>query len=604
MTLIPPSTRHQSSTRTVGRGFQAVALMLGISLVLLGGICSRLAYLQIYEGERNRQLADNNRIRLIPKQPERGAILDRKGEVLAISRLSHSVYIWPLARRKNEWVGSLKRLSQILHIPEEDIRKRLEQAGYNSPFLLRIARSISPAQVTALAEYANELEGVQVEPEAVRYYPNGDLAAHVLGYTGEMSDEELKQRKSEGYRLGDVIGQMGIEAAYESLLRGEWGGQQVEVDGAGQVVRVLGRKPTQAGKSVHLTLDLDLQKAAEAALGDRKGAIVAINPQNGAILAMVSRPAFDPNLFSGRISNAQWKQLQSADHPFVNRALQGFPPASTFKVVTTTAGLESGRFSPDTVLQTYPSLKIGGIEFGDWNHAGFGPLNFVGALAMSSDTFFYQIGMGVGDQNLIKWTRQYGFGRKTGVELAAEESPGLVPDDSWKRKILKEGWFLGDTVNMSIGQGYLQTSPLQIAVMFAVPANGGFLVKPHLLKDNEEAQSWRESLNLKPSTVDILRSGLREVVSTGTGSALNVEGLPPISGKSGTAEDFGRKTHTWFGAYAPSSKPEIVVVAFGENSGGGGGSVAAPMVRQVLQAYFHPTKKPVKQTGVEQVLTD
>jgi penicillin-binding protein 2 len=578
--------------------------MLGISLVLLGGICSRLAYLQIYEGERNRQLADNNRIRLIPKQPERGAILDRKGEVLAISRLSHSVYIWPLARRKNEWVGSLKRLSQILHIPEEDIRKRLEQAGYNSPFLLRIARSISPAQVTALAEYANELEGVQVEPEAVRYYPNGDLAAHVLGYTGEMSDEELKQRKSEGYRLGDVIGQMGIEAAYESLLRGEWGGQQVEVDGAGQVVRVLGRKPTQAGKSVHLTLDLDLQKAAEAALGDRKGAIVAINPQNGAILAMVSRPAFDPNLFSGRISNAQWKQLQSADHPFVNRALQGFPPASTFKVVTTTAGLESGRFSPDTVLQTYPSLKIGGIEFGDWNHAGFGPLNFVGALAMSSDTFFYQIGMGVGDQNLIKWTRQYGFGRKTGVELAAEESPGLVPDDSWKRKILKEGWFLGDTVNMSIGQGYLQTSPLQIAVMFAVPANGGFLVKPHLLKDNEEAQSWRESLNLKPSTVDILRSGLREVVSTGTGSALNVEGLPPISGKSGTAEDFGRKTHTWFGAYAPSSKPEIVVVAFGENSGGGGGSVAAPMVRQVLQAYFHPTKKPVKQTGVEQVLTD
>jgi penicillin-binding protein 2 len=578
--------------------------MLGISLVMLGGICSRLAYLQIYEGERNRQLADNNRIRLIPKQPERGAILDRKGEVLAISRLSHSVYIWPLARRKNEWGGSLKRLSQILHISEEDIRKRLEQAGYNSPFLLRIARSISPAQVTALAEYANELEGVQVEPEAVRYYPNGDLAAHVLGYTGEMSDEELKQRKSEGYRLGDVIGQMGIEAAYENLLRGEWGGQQVEVDGAGQVVRVLGRKPTQAGKGVHLTLDLDLQKAAEAALGDRKGAIVAINPQNGAILAMVSRPAFDPNLFSGRISNAQWKQLQSADHPFVNRALQGFPPASTFKIVTTTAGLETGRFSPDTVLQTYPSLKIGGIEFGDWNHAGFGPLSFVGALAMSSDTFFYQIGMGVGDQNLIKWTRQYGFGRKTGVELAAEESPGLVPDDSWKRKVLKEGWFLGDTVNMSIGQGYLQTSPLQIAVMFAVPANGGFLVKPHLLKDNEEAQSWRESLNLKPSTVEILRSGLREVVSTGTGSALNVEGLPPISGKSGTAEDFGRKTHTWFGAYAPANKPEIVVVAFGENSGGGGGSVAAPMVRQVLQAYFHPTKKPVKQTGVEQVLTD
>jgi penicillin-binding protein 2 len=604
MTLTQPSSNRQSNARTVGRGYQSVAIMLGISVVLLAGICSRLAYLQIYEGDRNRQLADNNRIRLIPKQPERGTILDRKGQLLAVSRLSHSVYIWPLARKKNEWGSTFQRLSQILNIPEADIQKRLEQAGYNSPFLIRIARSISPKQVTALAEYGNELEGVQVEPEAVRYYPNGDLAAHVLGYTGEMSDEELQRRKGEGYRLGDVIGQMGIESAYESLLRGEWGGQQVEVDGMGQVVRILGRKPTQAGKSVRLTLDLELQKAAEAALGNRKGAIVAIDPSNGAVLAMVSRPAFDPNLFSGRISEAQWKQLQNTDHPFVNRALQGFPPASTFKIVTTTAGIESGKFSPDTVLQTYPFLKIGGIDFGDWNRAGFGPLNFTGAMAWSSDTFFYQIGMGVGDKGLIQWTRRYGFGRKTGIELASEESAGLVPDDTWKRKEIKEGWFLGDTVNMSIGQGYLQGSPLQVAVMFAVPANGGYLVQPHLLKDNEEAKNWSESLSLKPITVDILRRGLREVVTAGTGSALNISELPPIAGKSGTAEDFGRKSHTWFGAYAPADKPTIVVVAFGENSGGGGGSVAAPMVRQVLQAYFHPNKKPVKQADVEHVLTD
>ena len=319
---------------------------------------------------------------------------------------------------------------------------------------------------------------------------------------------------------------------------------------------------------------------------------------------MVSRPTFDPNLFSTRITDAQWQRLQSEDHPFVNRAIQGFPPASTFKIVTTTAALETGKFNPDTVLGTYPSITVGGIEFGDWNHAGFGPLGFVGALQWSSDTFFYQIGMGVGDRDLIQWTRRYGFGRKTGIDLAEEESPGLVPDDDWKRKEVKEGWFLGDTVNMSIGQGFLQTTPLQVAMMFAVPANNGYLVKPHLLKDNEAAQNWSESLNLKPETVRILREGLRAVVDGGTGAALNVASLPPVSGKSGTAEDIGRESHTWFGAYAPTAKPEIVVVAFGENSGGGGGSFAAPIVRQVLENYFNPKKKTSGPSQLESVPTD
>src|SRR6476469_1041093 len=328
---------QQPATRTVGRSYQSLAFMLVVSLFMLGGMGSRLAYLQLVEGTRNRQLAENNRIRLIPKQPERGKILDRQGNILAGSRLSHSVFLWPLARKQSEWPATLKRLSQILRVPEAEIQKRLEQAGYTSPYLVRIARGVSPAQVTALAEYSNEMEGVEVDAEAVRYYTYGDLAANVLGYTGEMSDEELEKRKGEGYRLGDVIGQMGVEAAYEKQLRGEWGGQQVEVDGMGQVVRILGEKQTQAGKDVRLTLDLKLQKAAEAALGDRKGAIVAMDPNNGAVLAMVSRPAFDPNLFSTRITDAQWERLQSEDHPFVNRAVQGYPPASTFKIVTTTA---------------------------------------------------------------------------------------------------------------------------------------------------------------------------------------------------------------------------------------------------------------------------
>jgi penicillin-binding protein 2 len=336
-------------------------------------------------------------------------------------------------------------------------------------------------------------------------------------------------------------------------------------------------------------LDLKVQKAAEAALGDRKGAIVALDPNNGAVLAMVSRPAFDPNIFSTRITQATWKQLQSKGNPFVNRAMRGFPPASTFKIVTTTAGLESGKFSPDTVLQTYAALQVGNTAFGEWNHAGFGSIGFVRALAMSSNTFFGQIGRGVGGPTLIEWSRKYGLGQKTGIELS-EEASGLVADEAWKQKAYKWEWTVGDTVNMSIGQGFTQATPLQLAVMFSIPANGGYRVKPHLLKDNEDSKNWRKPLNLKPSTINVIREGLRQVIASGTGAALNVPHLPPISGKSGTAEAPPGKPHAWFGAYAPSDKPEIVVLAFAEHSGGSGGKIAGPMALQVLEGYFD--KKP------------
>ena len=590
MTVFQPSSgRRQPTPRTVGRNYQPLFLMLLVSLFLLGAMGSRLAYLQLIQGTRNRQLAENNRIRLIPKQPVRGNIFDRKGRVLASSRLSYAVYLWPIALKKTDWHETRQRLSKTLNLPEADIQKRVERAGFNSPSLIRIERDISPAQITALAEYSNQLEGVEVDIEAVRNYPNGDLAAHVLGYTGELNDEELAKRKGEGYRSGDIVGQMGVEQAFEDKLRGEWGGQQVEVDGAGQVLRVLGHKKAKPGKDVQLTLDLKVQKAAEAALGDRKGAIVAIDPNNGAVLAMVSRPAFDPNIFSTRITQATWKQLQSKGNPFVNRAMRGFPPASTFKIITTTAGLESGKFSPDTVLQTYAALQVGNTAFGEWNHAGFGPLGFVGALANSSNTFFGQIGRGVGGPALIEWARKYGLGQKTGIELS-EEASGLVADEAWKQKAYKWEWTVGDTVNMSIGQGFTQATPLQLAVMFSIPANGGYRVKPHLLKDDEDSKSWRKSLNLKPSTIKVIREGLRQVIASGTGAALNVPHLPPISGKSGTAEAPPGKPHAWFGAYAPLDKPEIVVLAFAEHSGGSGGKIAGPMAVQVLEAYFD--KKP------------
>ncbi len=590
MTVIQPSSGGRPTPRTVGRNFQSVFVMLFVSLLLLGGLGSRLAYLQIIEGTRNRQMAEDNRIRLIPKQPVRGNIFDRKGRVLATSRLSHAVYVWPIARKKSQWPATLNRLSEILKIPASDIQQRLEKAGYNSPSLLRIARDISPAQVTALQEYSKELQGVEVDIEAVRNYPNGDVAAHVLGYTGELNDAELAKRKAEGYRMGDIVGQMGVESAFETQLRGEWGGQQVEVDGTGRVLRVIGQKQAQSGKDISLTLDLEVQKAAEAALanakgGVRKGAVVALNPNNGAVLAMVSHPNFDPNIFTSRITPEIWKQLQSKDHPFVNRALRGFPPASTFKIITATAGMESGKFSPSTVLPTFSALRVGGVAFGEWNKAGFGSIGFVRAMAMSSNTFFGQIGLGAGGPKLIEWTRKFGFGQKTGIELS-EEFSGLVADDAWKQKTYKWEWTVGDTVNMSIGQGFTQATPLQVGVMFAVPANGGYRVKPHLLKDDEDSKQWRESLNIKPETIKMLQRGLREVVSGGTGKAMNVPEIPPAAGKSGTAEAPPGKSHAWFGTYAPFDKPEIVVVVFCEHSGGGGGATAAPIALEVMKAYF------------------
>ena len=589
MAILPPLLSSQKNTRTVGRGVQSTFVIL-FTLLMLSGIGARLVYLQIVQGAKYRQRAESNRVRIIPKQPERGNIFDRNGKLLASTRYPRSVYLWPMAHRKSSWSVVGPRLAQILEIPQAEIEKTLQESAFNPSSLIRIARNLNEAQVTALREYENELPGVEINTEAVRYYPYGKELAHILGYTREITAEQLEKKKAQGYRLGDVMGQMGIEKAYEKLLRGEWGGQQIEVDGSGRPLRVLGTKQAKSGNDLHLTIDLETQIAAEKALGNRNGAIVAIDPKNGAILAMVSHPGFDPNIFSKqKLSQKDWESLQGSEHPLVNRAISAFPPASTFKIVTTTAALESGQFSPDTVLQTYGSLTIGGTRFGEWNHAGFGPLGFVGALQWSSDTFFYQIGKRVGGPTLISWTRKYGFGQKTGLEFTTEEAKGLVPDDNWKQKVWKRPWTIGDTINMSIGQGALQTTPLQVAVMFAVPANGGYRVQPHLLKDHEQAKSWRESLNLKPTTVKVLRAGLRKVVSEGTGKVLNTPTLPPVAGKSGTAEAWRRgvkENHAWFGAYAPADKPEILVVAFAEHSGGGGGSVAAPMILAVMEKHF------------------
>lgn len=584
---------RKKDSRTVGRGFQSIFLII-FTFALTSVISARLAYLQIIEGKKFSERADSNRIRVIPRLPERGNVFDRNGQTIATTRYTRSVYVWPMAHTKPSWENtSGPRLSKILGIPLKDIEAELEKAGPKTTGLVRIARDINEAQVTALREYEHDLPHVEIPTEAVRFYPHGKITAHVTGFTRELTREQYQEKKAEGYRLGDVIGQMGIEHAFESTLRGEWGGKQVEVDGKGRPLRTLGEKEAKAGKDIRLTLDLQLQKAAEKALGGKNGTVIAINPHNGGILAMVSHPTFDPNVFSKQ--NASAKEIQNIlldkGHPLLNRALRAYPPASTFKIVTTAAGLESGKFSPNLVLPTYGSLTFGGTRFAEWNHAGFGPLGWTGAMAMSSDTFFYQIGSKIGPEKIVEWTRKFGFGQRTGFEFKIEESRGLVPDKEYTLKTMKRPPTVGDAVNMSIGQGALLTTPLQVAVMFAVPANGGFRVQPHLIKDNEEAKSWRETTGMKPQTAKIIRDGLRKVITEGTAKKLNTPTLPPIAGKTGTAEAWMtngvKRNHTWFGGYAPAEKPEILVVAFAEHSDGGGGSVAAPVALEVMQDYFH-----------------
>ncbi len=588
MTLISPLAKVQrkESSRTVGRGGKPWFIMVLVSLLLFGGICSRLAYLQLVEGNYNQELARSNSIRLAPKAPVRGNIFDRNGKILATTKLAYSVFIWPLAQSKPEWSETRNLLAGIIDIAPEELDTLVQTEGINSTQLIRVARNLTPAQVTAIEEHHQSLDSVEVIIEPVRTYPYGALAPHVLGYTRELTPEELESRRDQGYRLKDVIGKMGLEASLESRLRGEWGGQEILVNRDGQIVEILGERQAKAGEDIVTTLDVDLQKAAQAILGSKKGAIVALDPRDGSVLAMTSFPYFDPNVFSGKISPEKWQEMTALGDPFMNRGIRGFPPASTFKIVTAIAGMESGRYPASTVLQTGPYLAAAGVRFYEWNRAGFGAAGYQKALQWSSNTFFGQIARGIGGETLIDWSRRFGFGSRTGIELK-EETPGLIADNEWKQARFKQDWTVGDTINMSIGQGFTTATPLQIAVMFSVPANGGDRVTPHLVQTDNPV---KESLNIDPVNINMVSKGLRSVVDSGTGQALKVPELPPAAGKSGTAEAPPGPSHAWFGGYAPYDKPEIVVVAFAENSGGGGGSVAGPMVRDVMKVYFDKKK--------------
>ncbi len=580
---------------------QQPKVLLALVLLFCGAMVARLSWLQLIQGARYRELADKTRIRRVPRSPIRGRLLDRKGRELASSKLSYNLYLYPRLVNDANWPALRDSLSQLLNLDKEDLDQRrlkslreLRKGVSKDRYRITLATDLKSEQVLRFRELASSFEGAQVDVDVLRHYPYGTLAAHVLGYTQPINEKEFKTLGDQGYDIRDRIGRIGVEAAYESLLRGKWGGQMLEVNAMGEVQRSLGDKPSQAGRDLVLTLDLDLQLAAEKALSDKPGgAIVALDPRNGAILAMASRPTFDPNFFSQLfIPDQEYYQLfNSPSEPLFSRAMNAYDPGSTWKPVTSMAGMESGKFPADVRLKTAAFIPYGGIPFKEHNGAGFGTIGYEDALRFSSNTFFYQVGMGVGSKALYQAAIKLGFDARTGIEIGYQEAKGLVGHKEWAVKYPPrrgEPWGTSDMVNASIGQSVVQITPLQLARAYAVFANGGYLVTPHLAEGKTDWTSSlrRTKVDIKPSTLATIRRGLRKVVEDGTGSGINLPNFPPVAGKTGTAEDStGGPDHAWFACFAPYESAEIVVVAFAQNTPGGGSVHALPMARQVLQAW-------------------
>ena len=582
---------------------QQPLVLLMVVLVFCSAMVSRLVWMQLLEGPRFKELADENRIRLVPRSPIRGRLLDRKGRVLATSKLTYSLYLEPRLVSDADWPELRNRLASLLNLDPLLLDQRRDRGTDRDGYRTRLMLDLKPEQVLRFREQALALRGAQVDVDILRFYPHGSLAAHALGYTQPITESEYDTLVEKGYKIRDRIGRTGVEAAYETHLRGKWGGQMLEVNAMGEVQRNLGDRPSESGQDLTLTLDLDLQRAAEQALADKPGgAVVALEAKTGAVLALASKPGFDPNFFSKLITTQKEYDalFLNPNKPLLSRAMNPYDPGSTWKPVTAMAGMESGKFPPTTKLQTKACITYGGHCFPDHNGAGFGQIGYADALRFSSNTFFYQVGVGVGSRALKQAANQLGFQQKTGIEIDWEESVGLVGDEDWAengRGWADPGstpWIPEDMASASIGQSVVQITPLQLARAYAVFANGGWLVTPHLAKGEIDwmAPQYRRAVLIKPSTLTTIRKGLRKVVEDGTGYGLNGPGIPPAAGKTGTAEDStGGPDHAWFGCYAPYPEGKIVVVAFAQNTPGGGSVHALPMAKKVLAAWEQSRSK-------------
>jgi penicillin-binding protein 2 len=577
------------------RSRRAFSLFL-MALALLSVHGFRLAQLQIIQGAYNRNLADNNRIRRMPVVADRGNILDRHGKVLAASQLSRALYVYPREQTPEAWKETAERLGPIVGMEPQKVVAEIEKAkgGYKSAMPVRLVRNLKEEAFTALAE-EGYIPGLEVQPESTRFYPNKGIGAHVLGYIGEATEEQLKQHPE--FPMGMLVGQMGLERLQDDKLRGEWGNRLLEVDARGKELQMLGTQKPVSGQEMKTTLDVRLQEAAEKGLAGRRGAVVVLDPKTGGIMAMASAPTFDPNIFTRRITQKEVDQVfNNPEKPLLNRALQGYPPASTFKIVSSVAGLQSGKYTPQSTIMTSGAVVVGGIAFHEHGGGGYGAIGFQEALTVSSNTFFYQVGMKVGPEEIHKWGNKLGIG-STLTNLDGE-SQGLIPTPAIKEKISNEPWYAGDAVTMAIGQGMVTVTPMEMAVMVSAIANGGKRVKPHFTFDEAQTVAMQpEEIGMSQSTIDTIRKGLAAVVREGTGRSLSDGSIPPTAGKTGTAEVPGGADNSMYVGYGPVDNPSIAIAIVVER-GGYGAQSAVPIAHSIYKAFFGPPKPKTPQ-GVQ-----
>lgn len=561
----------------------------------------RLWSLSVLQSGRFQQLADRNHIRTVPLNAPRGLIYDREGRVLVDNVYSSNLVLYP--DQLTDLRRTLDFLVKGLNLDRPDLEERIEGGRSYSAFRPIVVKENLPIEEIAyiLAHQTDHPElGIDQQPR--RIYRYGSLAAHVLGYVGEVSMQQLKQPEFAGTRPGDIVGEYGVERTYNQMLTGRDGYSRVLVNSVGKTLREIARRPPTKGKGLRLSLDLDLQRAAEQELGDRPGAVVLLDPRSGEVLSMVSHPEFDPNKFALRLSREEWQELISnPKRPLQNRAIQSsFSPGSIFKIIMAVAGLEAGVITPQTTVYCSGKVQIYGHWFHCWKEGGHGRVDLREAIQHSCNVYFYELGQKLGIAQISRYSRLLGLGRRTGIDLFGEIA-GLVPSPQWKETALGKPWYAGETISVAIGQGPTNVTPVQLARSVAMIATGReaplHLVAGHT--GDEGMDEGPAPLPFDDDNLGVVRQAMWKVVNqSGTGGAARVAGFQ-VSGKTGTAQIISRKTRSqlskgaedkfepnaWFVGFAPVEHPEVVISVIVQG-GGGGGSVAAPLAGKILRYYY------------------
>ena len=588
--------------------YRYFVVFIGVAFFL---VFVQLWYLQVIKGGEYRRLSENNRIRILENPADRGMLFDRRGRILAHNRPSFEVYVVPEDLKEDP--ESLAKIAQMLNMTQEEIQGKLQVAKRRAPFKpVKIKSDIDWNELAVLELNRVHLPGLVVDVRPRRTYDYENMASHLLGYLGEVDENDLKHSANSFYEMGDLIGKYGVEYRWESDLKGTNGGRQIEVDALGREIKPLQSVDPFPGHNVVLTIDLDLQMAAEEAFQDKNGSLIAMDPRDGRILAMVSKPDFDPNLFARNILPEEWKSLmENPYHPLQNKGIQGqYPPGSVFKIVTAIAGLESGIITPNTQFVCTGQYPYGNRNFRCFKEEGHGALSLHRAIVESCDIYFYQVGLKVGVDLIARYAEEFGLGKTTSISLP-HEKPGIVPSPSWRKRRSGVPWYSGETLSLAVGQGYINATPLQLVTLISAVANGGILYVPKVVEKvvdiygktlKEYPPVERGRANVSENNLRIVQEALKGVVNEphGTGWACALKDVN-VAGKTGTAQvvrmaqDFRRgdmermplkfRDHSWFVAYAPFENPSIAVAAIVEH-GGFGGAVAAPIVKKVLEKYF------------------